>query len=442
MSNDLLKNINLSSFSKSDVLKKRVFFTIVVLFVYRFGAYVPIPGLDPHVIARFMSQNMKGIFSMLDMFSGGSLSRMTIFALNLMPYISASIIIQIMTYASPTLAVLRKEGAAGRTKLNQYTRYLTILIAAFQSYGICVALSYMPENPITIGRIFPLIGVPTLVGGTMLLMWLGEQITSRGIGNGVSLLIYAGIIANVPSALARLLDMGRAGALSVTAIVSVILFIVALVAFVVFVEKAQRRVKFMYPSKRGGNSQLQGTDNTHLPLKLNAAGVIPPIFASSLLMLPATIINWCGNSGNSPFLQKLSYYLNFNHPLFTTVYAVLIVFFAFFYTSIVFNSEETAENLKKSGGFIPGVRPGVHTSDYFDYVLTRITVVGSIYLVAICLLPQMLLAHYSIPAYLSGTSVLIVVSVAIDTVTQVYTHLLAQRYEGLLKRNQRRLNRK
>lgn len=442
MANDLLKNINISSFTKSDVLKKRVFFTIAVLFVYRLGTYIPIPGLDPLVIGRFMAQNMRGIFSMLDMFSGGSLSRMTIFALNLMPYISASIIIQIMTYASPQLAVLRKEGAAGRTKLNQYTRYLTILIAAFQAYGICVALGYMPENPITIGKIFPLIGVPTLVGGTMLLMWLGEQITSRGIGNGVSLLIYAGIIANVPNALARLLDMGRAGALSVGAIVSVILFIAFLVMIVVFFEKAQRRVKFMYPGKRGSGQQMQGADNTHLPLKLNASGVIPPIFANSLLLLPATIVNWCGNSGNNAFMQKLSYYLNFNHPVFTLVYAALIIFFAFFYTAIVFNSEETAENLKKSGGFIPGVRPGIHTADYFDYILTRITVVGSIYLVAICIFPQMLIAKLAIPAYLSGTSILIVVSVAIDTVTQIYTHLLSQRYEGLLKRNQKRLNRK
>lgn len=444
MANDFLKNVNLSSFSRADELKKRIFFTLIVLFFYRLGCFVPIPGLDPLAISEIMHKNMKGLLGMLDMFSGGSLSRMTIFALNVMPYISASIIIQIMSFASPQLATLRKEGMSGRKKLNQYTRYLTILIAAVQAYGMCVGMSYFNPNPVTIGGLFPVIGVPTLVCGTMLVMWLGEQITARGIGNGVSLLIFSGIVANIPAALSRLLEMGKAGALPIYAIVLVLVFVVALVCIIVFFEKAQRRVKFMYPSKRGGGMQGNGVagDTTHLPLKLNAAGVIPPIFANSLLLLPATIINFLNNGADgstNSFVQKLAYYLNFNHPVFTILYAALIIFFAFFYTAIVFNSEETAENLKKSGGFVPGVRPGVHTADFFDYILTRITVVGSLYLAAICIFPQMLMAKYAIPTYLSGTSILIVVSVAIDTITHIYTHLISQQYKGLFKKHQKRM---
>lgn len=447
MANNLLKNINLSSFSKSDELVKRIFFSLFALFVFRFCAYIPIPGIDANIIADFMQRQSKGILAMFDMFTGGSLGRMSVLTLGLMPYISASIIVQIMSYATPSLIALRKDGASGRKKLNQYTRYLTIFICAIQAYGICVGMPYFVskfglQNPVMIGSMFPVIGVPTLVGSTMFLMWLGEQITARGLGNGVSLLIFAGIVAHMPSGLGRIFAMIRSGALPSWIIFVIAVFVIALVALIVFFERAQRRVKFMYPSKRAsGQGGLSSGESTHLPLKINASGVIPPIFAGSLISLPMTVLSF-SKSEDGVMAKIMNIFTMHGGLWYNLIFAALIVFFAFFYTAIVFNSEETADNLKKSGGFVPGVRPGVHTSDYFDYILTRITVVGSIYLVAICILPQMFVQKLNIPVYLSGTSVLIVVSVAIDTVTRIYTYLISQQYSGLLRKHNRRLERK
>lgn len=436
-----LKNLDFSVFSKAHDLKKRIAFTLAVLFAYRIGTYIPIPGLDPHLISEIMQRNMRGILNMLDMFSGGSLSRMTVFALNLMPYISASIIVQVMTFVSPTLAALKKEGASGRRRMMQYTRYLTVFIALIQSYGICLGMSYFSPNPVTIGKLFVVIGVPTLVSGTFLAMWMGEQITSRGIGNGVSLLIFSGIVANIPNALARLFEMGRAGAISPLTMVLLLVSVFVVIGFVVFMERSQRRVRVTYPNRRMQSASSAMTDNTHLPLKLNSSGVIAPIFANSILLLPATIVSFLSNSG-SEFMQTLSRYLTFTHPVFVTAYVVLIIFFSFFYTAIVFNSQETAENLKKSGGFIPGVRPGSYTADYFDTILTRITTVGSLYLAVICVVPQMVMSKLSVPIYLSGTSILIVVSVGMETVTQVYTRLISHQYEGLFKKYQKKVEKR
>lgn len=435
-----LKGFDFSVFSKAQDLKKRILFTLAVLFAYRIGTYIPIPGLDPHIISEIMKHNMRGILNMLDMFSGGSLSRMTVFALNLMPYISASIIIQVMAFISPTLAALKKEGQAGRRKMTQYTRYLTVLIALVQSYGVCVGMSYFSPNPVTIGKLFPVIGVPTLVCGTFLTMWMGEQISSRGIGNGVSLIIFAGIVANIPNAILKLLTMGRAGALSIPVMLLLFILVFVVIAFVVFMERSQRRVRITYPNRRQQTS-ANFTDNTHLPLKLNSSGVIPPIFANSLLLVPATIVNFMSNSGNE-FVQAMSRYLSFDHPFFISMYVLLIVFFSFFYTAIVFNSEETAENLKKSGGFIPGVRPGLYTAEYFDTVLSRITTVGAFYLAIICVVPQLLMTKLSVPVYLNGTSILIVVSVGMETMTQVYTRLISHQYEGLFKKYQKKVSKK
>lgn len=442
MSNEFLRGLDFSAFSKAEDLKKRIWFTIGVLFAYRIGTYIPIPGLDPHLISEIMQKNMRGILNMLDMFSGGSLSRMTVFALNLMPYISASIIIQMMTFLSPTLAALKKEGMSGKRKMTQYTRYLTVFISVVQSYGVCVGMSYFSPNPVTIGALFPVIGVPTLVCGTFLTMWMGEQISARGIGNGVSLIIFAGIVANIPNAIAKLLTMGKAGALSIPTMALIILTMCLVVGFVVFMERSQRKVRVTYPNKR---AQLQNgggaVDNTHLPLKLNSSGVIPPIFANSMLLVPATIVNFLSNSGNE-FVQTMSRYLSFDHPFFLTMYVSLIIFFSFFYTAIVFNSEETAENLKKSGGFIPGVRPGVHTAEYFDTILTRITTVGALYLAVICVVPQWMMTKLAVPVYLNGTSILIVVSVGIETMTQVYTRLISHQYSGVFKRYQKKVAKK
>lgn len=436
--NNYLKNFNFASLSKAQDLKNRLLFTVCVLFVYRIGTYIPIPGLDPHIISEIMQRNMKGILNMLDMFSGGSLSRMTVFALNLMPYITSSIIIQIMTFISPTLAALKKEGPSGRKKMTQYTRYLTIVISFVQAYGICIGMGYFSPNPVTIGKLFPVIGVPTLICGTFLMMWLGEQITSRGIGNGVSLLIFSGIVANLPNSIAKLLTMGKAGALSVSVLFFIVIMVFVVIGFVVFMEKSQRKVRVTYPNKRPQGAVPGAQDNTHLPLKLNSSGVIPPIFANSILLLPATVVSFLSNSGNG-FVQALSRFLTFEHPVFLLLYALLIIFFSFFYTAIVFNSEETADNLKKSGGFIPGVRPGKHTAEYFDTILTRITVVGSLYLTLICIVPQFIMNKLSVPVYLNGTSILIVVSVGMDTVTQIYTRLISQQYEGLFKKYQKKV---
>src|SRR5246127_328428 len=388
----LASSINFSAFSKATELKSRIWFTLGALVIYRLGTYIPIPGIDPAILQDLFSRNAGGILGMFDMFSGGALGRMTIFALNIMPYISASIIIQLLTAVSPTLEALKKEGESGRKKLNQYTRL-----------------------------------------GTVFLMWLGEQITARGVGNGISLIIFAGIVANLPHALASTLELGRTGAISTVFIIIFLVMSVAVVGFIVFIERAQRRILVQYPKRQVGNKMFGG-DASHLPLKLNSSGVIPPIFASSLLLLPATVANFEANGQGFGWLGEITSYLAHGRPLYMALYVALICFFCFFYTAIVFNPTETADNLRKYGGFIPGIRPGKNTADYLDYVLTRLTVVGAAYLSAVCILPEILISEYSVPFYFGGTSLLIVVSVTMDTVAQIHSHLLAHQYEGLIKK--------
>jgi len=432
----LAANFNVSVFAKATDLKKRIWFTLGALIVYRLGTYIPLPGVNPGVMAELMHRTGGGILGMFNMFSGGALGRMTIFALNIMPYITASIIVQMMAAAVPSLEALRKEGESGRKTLNQYTRYLTVVIALFQSYGISVGLESvrgsMGPAVIDPGWFFLASATIILVGGTMFLTWLGEQITDRGVGNGSSLIIMAGIIANMPQGLMSLLELGRTGALSSIFIVFFLLLAVAVIAFIVFMERAHRRVVVQYPKRQVGN-RMFGGDSTHMPLKVNTSGVIPPIFASSILLIPATITGFAQGTGNST-LMRITAMLGQGQPLFLVLYAAMILFFTFFYTAVVFNPEETADNLKKYGGFIPGIRPGSATANYFDYVLTRITVVGALYLVAVCLLPQILIADYGVPFYFGGTSLIIIVVVCMDTVTQMQSHLLAHQYEGLIRK--------
>jgi preprotein translocase subunit SecY len=433
----LAANLNLGTFSKATELKKRIWFTLGALIVYRIGTYIPVPGVDARVMGELLQQHGGGILGMFNMFSGGALGRMTVFALNIMPYISASIIVQLMTAAVPSMEALKKEGESGRKKMNQYTRYLTVLIAMFQSYGIAVGLEGMQGahgaaviNP---GPFFILSCVVTLVGGTMFLMWLGEQITARGVGNGISLIIFAGIIANMPRALASLLELARTGAISPFFVLVFVVVAIGVVVFVVFMEQAQRRVVIQYPKRQVGQ-RMFGGDSTHMPLKLNTSGVIPPIFASSILLIPATIAGFSSGSagGWAPFIaQQLAH----GQPLYMALYAGLIIFFAYFYTAVVFNPQETADNLKKYGGFVPGIRPGTATAEYFDRVLTRLTTVGAIYLAIVCLLPEILISHYAVPFYFGGTSLMIIVSVTMDTVTQIQSHLLAHQYEGLIRKS-------
>jgi preprotein translocase subunit SecY len=431
----LAANLNLGVFSKATELKKRIWFTLGALIVFRVGTYIPVPGVDATVMGEMLRQHGGGILGMFDMFTGGALGRMTVFALNIMPYISASIIVQLMSAAIPSLETLKKEGESGRKRLNQYTRYLTVLIAMFQSYGIAVGLESMHGSfgsaVIDPGWFFRVSCMVTLVGGTMFLMWVGEQITARGIGNGTSLIIMAGIVANLPHALATLLEMGRTGALSTFFILLFIVIAVAVIAFIVFMERAQRRIVVQYPKRQVG-TRMFGGDSTHMPLKINTSGVIPPIFASSILLIPATI---SGFSSNGPgWLQLIAGQLAHGQPLYMALYAAMIIFFSYFYTAVVFNPQETADNLKKYGGFIPGIRPGANTADYFDFVLTRLTAIGALYLVAVCLLPEILISRYGVPFYFGGTSLLIIVSVTMDTVTQIQSHLLAHQYEGLIRK--------
>jgi len=429
----LAANLNFSSFAKADELKKRIWFTLGALVVYRLGTYIPLPGIDPNVWEQVFKSQAGGILGVFNMFSGGGINRMAVFALNIMPYISASIIIQLLQTVSPQLEALKKEGEAGRKIINQYTRYLTVVLAAFQAYGIAVGLQgagNVVSNP---GMFFLLSTAVTLTGGTMFLMWLGEQITSRGIGNGISLIIMAGIVAELPSAVANTLELGRQGALSTIVILAIVIMAVVVIAVIVFVERAQRRLLIQYPKRQVGNRMFEG-QSSHLPLKLNTSGVIPPIFASSLLLLPTTIASF--NAGKGPeWFQWLTTQLGHGRPLFLILYLALIVFFTFFYTAIVFNPTETADNLKKHGGFIPGIRPGERTAEYIDYVLSRITVVGAIYLAAVCLVPEILISYAAVPFYLGGTSLLIVVSVTMDTVAQVQGYMLAHQYEGLIRKS-------
>ncbi|MDA0306098.1 MAG: preprotein translocase subunit SecY [Proteobacteria bacterium] len=433
-------NMNFGSFAKATELKKRLWFTLAALIVYRLGTYIPLPGIDPVVLRDIFRQNQGGILGMFDMFSGGALSRMTIFALNIMPYISASIIMQLMTAISPQLEALKKEGETGRKKINQYTRYGTVLIAALQAYGISAGLEGMTSSAGAAvsdpGLFFRFQVVVTLVGGTIFLMWLGEQITARGVGNGISLIIFSGIVANLPSALAGTLELGRTGALSTGFIIFLLVMAVAAIYFIVFVERAQRRILIQYPKRQRGN-KMSGGESSHLPLKINTAGVIPPIFASSLLLMPITVISFSAGTGPE-WMTTVAAYLGRGQPVYLILYISMVVFFAFFYTAVVFNPVDTADNLKRYGGFVPGIRPGKNTADYLDWVLTRLTVVGAAYLAFICLLPELLISKYSVPFYFGGTSLLIVVTVTMDTVAQVQSHLLAHQYEGLIKKSKLR----
>ena len=433
----LAASLNFGVLAKATELKKRIWFTLGALIVYRIGTYVPVPGVDAAVMGEMLRQHGGGILGMFDMFSGGALGRMTVFALNIMPYISASIIVQLMTAAIPSWDQLKKEGESGRKKLNQYTRYLTLLIAIFQAYGIAVGLESirgsMGAAVADPGWFFRISCVITLVGGTMFLMWLGEQITARGVGNGISLIIFAGIVANLPSALIATLELGRTGALSTFFIIFFLIAALGVIFVVVFVERAQRRIPIQYPKRQVGN-RMFGGEATHLPLKLNTAGVIPPIFASSLLLLPATLAGFSSGDDVQGWLQPIANLLAHGQPLYMSLYMAMIVFFAFFYTAVVFNPTETADNLKKYGGFVPGIRPGQNTAEYLDRVLTRLTAVGAIYLCIVCIIPEILISQYGVPFYFGGTSLLIIVTVTMDTVAQVQSHLFAHQYEGLIKK--------
>ena len=429
----LASNLNFSAFAKAEDLKKRIWFTLGALLVYRLGTYIPIPGIDPDAFAQAFEQQSRGVLGMFNMFAGGAVERMAIFALGIMPYISASIIMQLMTTVVPSLEQMKKEGEQGRKVINQYTRYGTVILAAFQAYGIAVGLEGAANVVSDPGWFFRASTVITLVGGTMFLMWLGEQITSRGIGNGISLIIFAGIVAGLPSAVVSTLELGRQGALATWIILMVIVVAIAVIGVIVFMERAQRRLLIQYPKRQMGNRMFEG-NTSFLPLKLNTAGVIPPIFASSLLLVPATISGFAGQGGTNEWVTTITALLGHGQPLYMVFYATMIIFFCFFYTAIVFNPSDTADNLKKHGGFIPGIRPGERTAQYIDYVLTRITVVGAIYITLVCLLPEFLISATGVPFYFGGTSLLIVVSVTMDTVSQIQGHLLAHQYEGLVKK--------
>ena len=440
----LAQNLSFKTFQKATDLKKRIWFTLAALVVYRLGTYIPIPGIDPEAFARAFEQQSQGVLGMLNVFAGGAVERLAIFALGIMPYISASIIMQLMTSVVPSLEALKKEGETGRKVINQYTRYATVALATAQAYGIAVGLNSSGGADVggfvtSPGWFFIMSTVITLVGGTMFLMWLGEQITARGIGNGISLIIFAGIVAALPGALIQLMELGRQGAISPALATFVLVSIVALIAFIVFMERAQRRILIQYPSRQKGNRMIE-RNASHLPLKLNTAGVIPPIFASSLLLLPATITGFSGDAAATTggIMSYVNAFLGRGQPGYLLFYAAMIAFFAFFYTAIVFNPKDTAKNLQQHGGFIPGIRPGDRTAEYIDYVLTRITVLGALYLVFVCLLPEMFLTNVGISAFLGGTSLLIVVSVTLDTVQQVQSHLFAQQYEGLIAKSQLR----
>ena len=436
----LAANLNFSSFAKAKELQKRLLFTFGALIIYRLGTYIPLPGIDTAVIADVFEQQSGGILGMFNMFAGGALGRMTIFALNIMPYISAAIIIQLGTAVLPSLAQLKKEGEAGRKKINQYTRYGTVFLAAVQAYGIAAGLEgYQSATGAAVldpGMFFRMTTVVMLTGGTIFLMWLGEQITARGVGNGISLIIFSGIVAELPRALVNTLELGRTGVLSGGILVVLIVMALGVIAFIVFIERSQRRIVVQYPKRQVGR-RMFGGESSHLPLKLNTAGVIPPIFASSILLLPITAISM--NAGQGPgWLTDVAGFLGRGQPAYMLLYAAAIIFFTFFYTSVVFNPADTADNLKKNGGFVPGIRPGKNTAAYLDYVLTRLTVAGALYLTAVSLLPELLISQYAVPFYFGGTSLLIVVTVTMDTVGQIQSHLLAHQYEGLIKKSKLR----
>ncbi|MBU92767.1 MAG: preprotein translocase subunit SecY [Rhodobiaceae bacterium] len=429
----LASNINFSTFGKAKDLQGRILFTLGALLIYRLGTFIPLPGINTSALNELFQQNQSGILGMFDMFAGGAVGRMAIFALNIMPYISAAIIMQLLVAVSPVLGQLKKEGERGRKQINQYTRYGTVFLAALQAWGISIGLEGAGNIVIDPGLYFRMSAVITLVGGVVFLMWIGEQVTARGIGNGISLIIFAGIVAELPSALVNTLELGRQGALSTWLILGVLVLAIIVIVTIVYVERSQRKLVVQYPRRQQGNKVFEG-DSSHLPLKVNTAGVIPPIFASSLLLLPMTVANF--STGQGPeWINFLSSFLGRGQPLYLLFYISLIVFFAFFYTAIVFNPADTADNLKRQGGFIPGIRPGEKTAEYIDYVLTRITCFGAAYLAAICILPEILISYAAIPFYFGGTSLLIVVNVTMDTVSQVQSHLLAHQYEGLIKKS-------
>ena len=437
----LAANMNFGSFQKATELQKRIWFTLIALVVYRLGTYIPIPGIDPLAFSRAFEGQSKGILGMFNMFSGGAVERMAIFSLNVMPYISASIIVQLMGTVYPPWEKLRKEGGeAGRKQLNQYTRYLTVLLALFQAASIGIGLQNSPGLVDQPGIFFLVSTIVTLTGGTMFLMWLGEQITSRGVGNGVSLIIFAGIVASLPRGIWQMLTLTQQGALSGFAMFMISALAILVVLAIVFIERSQRRLLVQYPKRQTGN-RISGGETSFMPLKINTAGVIPPIFASSLLLLPATAMGFLATA-NLPswaeWVPGLVGQLQHGQPLFMVFYAALIIFFSFFYTSIVFNPDDTAENLRKYGGFLPGIRPGKRTAEYLDYVLSRITVIGAAYITVVCLMPEALIGFYNAPFYLGGTSILIVVTVTMDTVAQIQSHLLAHQYEGLIKKSKLR----
>jgi preprotein translocase subunit SecY len=437
----MASNLSWSTFGKAKDLQSRILFAIGLLIVYRIGTYIPVPGIDAVRLAQFFEQASAGIGGMLNMFTGGAVGRMAIFALGIMPYISASIIVQLMTAMVPSLAQLKKEGEAGRKKINQYTRYGTVFLATFQAYGLALGLEAegMATDP---GWFFRISVVITLVGGTMFLMWLGEQITARGIGNGISLIIFVGIIAELPAALAQFFTQGRTGAISPAAIVGILLMAAAVITFVVFMERALRKITIQYPKRQVGQ-KIYGGESSHLPVKVNPAGVIPAIFASSLLLLPATVTTFAGPGATAEttggFWDVFNAYMGRGQPLNLIVFGGLVIFFTYFYTANVsFKSDDVADNLRKQGGFIPGIRPGQKTVEYLDYVVSRILVVGSAYLAAVVLLPEILVSELAVPFYFGGTSLLIVVSVTMDTISQVQSHMLAHQYEGLIEKSRLR----
>ena len=440
----LASNLSWGSFTKATELKKRLFFTLGALILFRLLSFVPIPGIDPRALTSLFQTQQGGVLDFFNTFSGGSLSRMSVIALGVMPYITASIVVQLGSQLYPAWATLKKEGEVGRKKLNQYTRYLTVLLTTVQGYFIAVGLETLGASQgigavVEPGFLFRITATISLVGGTLFLMWVGEQITSRGIGNGVSLIIMAGIVASLPRHIAQLLEGGRTGTMDPLLVMTIVALVVGLVLFICFMERAQRRVLIQYPKRQSARGMMQA-ERSHLPIKINTAGVIPPIFASSLLLMPLTVLQMAGaksaasGTASSDWLITLSTYLQHGSPLFMTLYGLGIVFFAFFYTAVQFNSEETAENLKRHGGFIPGIRPGKATEQYFDYLLNRITVIGAAYLALICLIPEIAFSQAGVPFYLGGTSLLIVVNVTMDTVSQIQSHLIAHQYGDLIKK--------
>ena len=423
----------LGALGKTSELKNRILFVLGAIIVYRLGAHIPVPGIDPLELKKLFDSQSGGILGMFNMFSGGALSRFTLFALGIMPYISASIIMQLLTVVSPQLEQLKKEGEAGRRAITKYTRYGTVILAAFQALGISIALESQPGLVIDPGLAFRLTSVVTLVSGTMFLMWLGEQITERGIGNGISIIIFTGIVAGLPSALGSTLELARTGAFSIPLVFFLFAATILVTALVVFVERGQRKITVNYAKRQVGN-KLYGGQTSHLPLKLNMAGVIPPIFASSIILFPATLAGWFGSGENMLWLKDIGAAISPGQPIYIFLFAVAIVFFCFFYTALVFNPKETADNLKKGGAFVPGIRPGEQTAKYIDQIMGRLTLVGAVYITLVCLLPEFLILKFNVPFYFGGTSLLIIVVVTMDFMTQVQSHLMSYQYEGLLKK--------